>query len=182
MKRLVLALFVLTAVGAGSLVHAQEVFCKITGSKQGVIKGDNTIKGLEDTIPVLALSEGVSSPIDQTTGQVTGRRVHKPFVIVKTLDSASPKLFMAAVTNENLTSVECSFYRRSRVGTMQLYFKIKLENALISSQDIGGDNLGGNVIRQNPGVQETVQFVFQKITLQDTVSGTVATDDWEVIQ
>jgi type VI secretion system secreted protein Hcp len=183
MKRLMLVLFMMTAASAVSLAHAQQVFCKITGQKSGPIAGDTTIKGLEGTIPALALSEGVSSPRDPASGLPTGKRVHKPFVIVKQLDRASPLLFMAAVTNENLTSVDCSIYRRT--GGRLPYFRIKLDNAVISSYDIHAREDGDNdrdidtVRGASLGTHETIQFVFQRITLEDTVSGTVAQDDWE---
>jgi type VI secretion system secreted protein Hcp len=186
MKRLVLALLASTALGTASLAHAQQVFCKITGQKQGVIAGDNTIKGLEDFIPVLALSQGVSSPRDPASGLPTGKRVHKPFVIVKPLDKASPKLFMAAVTNENLSSVDCSVYRRT--GARQQYFQIKLQDAIITSYDIKARDDSDNDRDIDTGrgatlgTHEMIQFVFQRITLIDTVSGTVAQDDWEAIQ
>jgi type VI secretion system secreted protein Hcp len=186
MKRLLPVLFAFAASGAAPLAHAQQVFCKITGQKSGVIAGDVTIKGLEDRIGVVAVSEGVSSPRDPATGQATGKRVHKPFVIVKQLDKASPMLFMAAVTNENLTSVDCSIYRRS--GGRQPYFEIKLQDASISSFDIkareDSDNDRDDLASRNAtlGTFETVQLVFRRITLTDTVHGTTATDDWESIQ
>src|SRR5262252_7764161 len=136
MTRTILALFTLATLSGASYAHAQEVFCKVTGQKQGVITGDNTIKGLEDTLPVLSLSEGVSTPFDQATGQPTGKRQHKPLMIVKNLDKASPKLFLAAITNENLTAVECAFYRTEGHGPMQKYFQITLTNARIAETDI----------------------------------------------
>jgi len=186
MKRLLAVLFAFAALGAAQLVHAQQVFCKITGQKQGVIAGDVTIKGLEDRIAAIAVSEGVSSPRDPASGLPTGKRVHKPFVIVKQLDKASPGLFMAAVTNENLTSVDCSIYRRS--GGRQPYFEIKLQDASISSFDIKAREDSDND-RDDPtsrsatlGTFETVQLVFRRITLIDTVHGTIASDDFEVIQ
>jgi len=186
MKRFVPVLFAAAALSAASLAHAQQVFCKVTGQKQGVIAGDNTIRGLEDFIPVLALSEGVSSPRDPASGLPTGKRVHKPFLILKPLDKASPKLFMAAVTNENLTSVDCSIYRRT--GARQQYFQIKLQDATITSYDIKAREDSDNDRDVDTGrgatlgTFETVQFVFRKITLVDTVSGTVAQDDWEAIE
>ena len=186
MKRLLPVLFAFAALGATPLVNAQQVFCKIVGQKQGVIAGDVTIKGLEDRIGVVAVSEGVSSPRDPASGLPTGKRVHKPFVIVKQLDKASPSLFMAAVTNENLSSVDCSIYRRS--GGRQPYFEIKLQDATITSFDIKAredrDNDRDDLASRNAtlGTFETVQLVFRRITLTDTVHGTTATDDWEAIQ
>lgn len=186
MKRFLAVLFAFAALGAAQLVHAQQVFCKITGRVQGVITGDVTIKGLEDRIAAVAVSEGVSSPRDPASGLPTGKRVHKPFVIVKQLDSASPRLFLAAVTNEDLTSVDCLFYRRS--GGRQPYFEIKLDDATVSSFDIKAreesDNDRDDLTSRNTtlGTLETVKLTFRRITLIDTVRGTIASDDFEAIQ
>jgi type VI secretion system secreted protein Hcp len=186
MKRFLAVLFAFAALGAAQLVHAQQVFCKFTGHAQGVITGDTTIKGLEDRIGAVAVSEGVSSPRDPASGLPTGKRVHKPLVIVKQVDSASPKLFAAAVSNEDLTSVDCLIYRRS--GGKQPYFEIKLEDATISSFSIkareDSDNDRDDLTSRSAtlGTFETVQLVFRKITLIDTARGTVASDDWEAIQ
>ena len=66
MKKIMLVLFA-AALAAPGLAQAQYVFCKITGQRQGVIRADNTVKGQEDTIPVLSLSSGVISPRDPST-------------------------------------------------------------------------------------------------------------------
>jgi type VI secretion system secreted protein Hcp len=188
MKRFILTLFTLTAVSAASLAQAEQVFCKITGQKQGPIAGDVTTKGLEGTISVLSLSGGVISPRDPASGLPTGKRQHQPLVIVKHLDKASPNLFMSAVTNENLTSVDCSFYRHDG-RSMQKYFRIALLNANISEFDIGATPAmagspqfaapfipGGEVLG---AAVQTVKFTYQRITLEDPINGTIAEDDWQ---
>ena len=174
MKKIMLVLFA-AALAAPGLAQAQYVFCKITGQRQGVIRADNTVKGQEDTIPVLSLSSGVISPRDPASGLPTGKRQHQPITIVKNLDRASPLLFMAAVTNENLTEVLCKFYRPDSSGKDTPYFTVRLENASIAEDSIAGS---GQVVQ---GMRETVRFTFQKITLTSTsASGTVeASDDWE---
>ena len=173
MKRSVLVLLALIAFFGASFAQADQIYCKITGLKQGPIAGDVTIKGLEDTIAVQTVSQGVKSPRDAASGQATGKRQHKPFTIVKGFDKASPKLFMAAVTNENLTSVECSFFHTNRFGQNQKYFKITLQNAQISEIDIA------NNPQHLANIQQTVSFVFQKIILEDPINGIIAEDDWE---
>jgi type VI secretion system secreted protein Hcp len=166
MKRLILALSALSALAGASGAQADHIYCKVTGQKQGVIQGDNNIKGLEDYLPVLTISSGVISPRDPA-----GKRQHKPLTILKEVDKASPKLFMAAVTNETLSSVECVFYRAQRTGIMQKYFRITLNNASIAEDDISGTS------GVNDGIRESVQFTFEKITLEDLISGTIGTDD-----
>jgi|SRR5690348_12615374 type VI secretion system secreted protein Hcp len=156
---------------SGSARAAEHVFCKIEGQKQGIIKGDSTVKGQEDSIPILSMASGVDIPFDPASGQATGRRQHKPLTIVKNLDKASPKLFLAAVTNENLKQVTCVFYQSTGGGVQQAFFRIQLQNARITETDIGGNALTSH------GVHETVSMRFERITLEDIIGGVIAEDD-----
>ncbi|KEA24206.1 hypothetical protein BH79_29030 [Pseudomonas aeruginosa C0324C] len=45
-------------------------------------------------------------PRDPQSGQPTGQRVHKPVVITKVFDKASPLLLAALTSGERLTKVE----------------------------------------------------------------------------
>jgi type VI secretion system secreted protein Hcp len=174
MKHFISALLAAAALFCAASAHAQFVFCKIEGQKQGIIKGDSTTKGLEDSIPVLSLASGVLRPFDAASGLPTGKRQHQPLALVKNLDKASPKLFIAAVTNENLKQVDCVFYRTLGTGEAQPYFRILLTNALIVELDVSGNGM------VNQGMRETVRLTFQKIRIESLGSGgTVAEDDWE---
>src|SRR5204862_453147 len=70
---------------------------------------------------------------------------HKPLVITKTIDKATPLLANALVTNENLTQVVITL----RQGG-QAVSTIKLTNASISA-------------RQQHGMTESISFTYQKI-------------------
>ena len=65
-------------------------FLTLTGQKQGQIKGSVTQKGREGTIEVIGLSHSILSPRDAASGLPSGKRMHKPLVITKELDIASP--------------------------------------------------------------------------------------------
>jgi type VI secretion system secreted protein Hcp len=171
-KQIVVAIFAAAMLFSISGARAQLLFCKIEGQKQGIIRGDNTVKGLEDSIPVLSLASGVLAPFDPASGQSTGKRQHEPLTIVKNLDKASPLLFLAAVTNENLKQVDCVLYRTSPTGESQPFFRILLANARIVESDIAGNGL------LNQGLRQTLRITFQKITLEDIPGKTVAEDDW----
>jgi type VI secretion system secreted protein Hcp len=108
-------------------------YLALTGARQGVIKGDVTAKGREGTIAVTAIAHEIMTPIDAPTGAVTGRRQHKPITITMVIDQATPKLYRALVTNEELTAAKMTFWRPSAdgSGTEVLYFAIVLTNALI---------------------------------------------------
>ena len=172
MKRIILTLLSAAILFGVSGARAQFLFCKIEGQKQGVIRSENPAKGLKDFIPILSIAGGVRTPFDPASGHASGKRQHQPLVLVKNLDKASPKLFLAAVTQENLKRVICDFRRDVENGTTQPYFRIELSDARIVESDINGNGL------VNQGVRETVQMTFERISLEDLIGGTVAEDDW----
>lgn len=55
--------------------------------------------------PGVGANKAVQSPRDIATGQASGKRMHKPFVIMKEMDKASPKLFEACSTGQHFPSV-----------------------------------------------------------------------------
>jgi type VI secretion system secreted protein Hcp len=173
MKRFVLALFAIVCATAAFSAQAQYASCKIVGQRQGVIKGDVTTKGQEDQIAALSFTGGLKAPFDAASGLATGKRQYSPLLLVKNLDKASPLLFLAAVTNENLTEVTCTFYRNTSAGTLQPFYSVKLSTARIVSLDFGGN------AQVNLGLRETVGFVFRQIEVTDLINHTTESDDWE---
>jgi type VI secretion system secreted protein Hcp len=159
MKISALAPVAALALAATTLAHGDNITCTITTNAQN-----------ELVVPVVAISGGVQSPYDLGSGLPTGKRQHRPLAITKLLDGVSPQLFQAAVTNQTLASVECSFYRPGPRKTNELYFRITLTNARIV--DLAIESSKGIVI------QESMQLVWQQITLEDPISGTAATDNW----
>jgi len=152
---------------------AERIYCSISTQRQGVINGDRGLGGDATMIPISGFSEEVISPRDPLTGQATGRLQHKPIVLLKSPDRASPQLLMAATSNENLSSVRCLFYRSLRPGnTATAYFRIVLTNASIVDLKIVGDR------NSNDSERESVSLIYQRIELTDINSNTTVTDDW----
>jgi type VI secretion system secreted protein Hcp len=134
----------------------------IEGQRQGTIA--------DQTSPIrpVAYSHGIVSPRDAASGLATGRRQHKPLVIVKELDKASPLLMKAMVTDENLKSVVLTY----TIGPTT--YRVRLTNASIA--DIQQDSQSTLVPR------ETISFTYQKIewTYMSTDGTNItAMDDWE---
>jgi type VI secretion system secreted protein Hcp len=175
MERLVMCTLAALLFSFMPAAHAQHVYCKITGQKQGVINAGTTARGWEDYIPVLSLSSSVTMPYDVGSGQATGRRQYSPIAITKSLDRASPLLFLAAVTNENLAEVLCKFLRNNTrgTGTSDVFFELKLSNARIVSDAVSGN------AQINNGIHESVGFIFQRIEWTYLDGGVTAVDDWE---
>src|SRR5688572_19311796 len=112
-------------------------YLKVTGEKQGLIKGSVTQKGREGLIELKGWGWSVVSPRDAASGLPTGKRQHKPITFKATLSRASALLTQALVTNENLKDVLLSCWKpemyTTTTGTERLYYKIALLNASISS-------------------------------------------------
>src|SRR4051812_9196262 len=96
---------------------ALNAYLKMKGAKQGDIKGSVTQKGREGKIMVIAVSHEIVSPRDVASGQATGKRMHKPFVITKEVDKSSPLLYNALVNNENITDWELQFWHPQMAAT-----------------------------------------------------------------
>ena len=154
-------------------------FLKVRGQKQGDITGSVTQKGKEGTIAVIAVDHAIISPRDAASGLPTGKRIHQPLVIITHIDKATPLLYNALVTNENLPTVELDYYQTGPDGKETLYFKVELTNANISV--IKQTNLNS---QDDPhlglfGEYEEVSFTYQKIKWTWTDGGIIAQDDLE---
>ncbi len=103
----------------------------IIGEEQGQIEGSCDTDGREGTIQVLRFDHSVEIPTS-ADGITAGRRVHRPFIISKETDKSTPMLFQALCTGELLSEVILDWYRIDGTGEQELYYTIKLYNALIS--------------------------------------------------
>ena len=153
---------------------ANEFYITINGQKQGQFKGE----GRQNQIVGVGFQYEVTSPRDAATGQATGRRMHKPVVITKEWDAASPQLFQALVTNENLPHVDLQFVRTAPDGREEAFYTIKLTNATITSIRQYTGVLPGATNAADIHQLEEVSFTFQKIEVESTIGKTMATDDW----
>jgi type VI secretion system secreted protein Hcp len=88
---------------------------------------------------------GKVKPADLATGQSAGKRMHKPFTIVKEIDKASPLLAQACASGKHFSEVDVDFASDH----------YKLTDVLISSDTkSGGDR-----------PVETISFTYQKIEM-----------------
>ena len=115
---------------------ALNAYLSLKGQKQGDIRGSVTQKGREGKIMVIAAEHEVVSPRDAASGLPTGKRMHRPYVITKELDAASPLLYAALVNNENLPTWELQFWAPSAgtgtgTGNEVQRYTVRLTNASI---------------------------------------------------
>ena len=157
---------------------ALNAYLTLKGQKQGEIKGSVTQKGRENKIMVIAVSHDIMSPRDHASGLPTGKRMHKPFVITKELDKASPLLYNALVNNENIPEWELHFWQPSATGAEKQHYSIKLTNANIASINFRmANNKHPDLMRFSE--YEEIAFTYQKIEWSWVDGGIMAMDDWE---
>lgn len=149
---------------------ALNAYLTVKGQKQGPIKGSVVRKGREGTIAVIAVHHEVVSPRDAASGLPTGKRMHKPFVITKQLDGATPLLYRAMFADELLPEVELTVFAAADKAAKTPLYTVKLTNASISEIRLVTAD----------GVDATeVSFTYQKIALTWIEGGITADDDWE---
>ena len=156
---------------------ALTAYMKVTGKKQGEIKGDCTQSGdKKDKILLYAMDHDVEIPKDTHTGLPTGQRIHNPFTITKHKDNSSPKLYQATCTGEQCT-VEIDLYRIDPTGAEVNYYKIKMEEAIVV--DMREFTPMTFVPENKPFMDmEEVSFTYSKITWTYTDGNIEYTDSW----
>ncbi|MEO8765346.1 MAG: type VI secretion system tube protein TssD [Ginsengibacter sp.] len=152
-------------------------YLKITGEKQGGIKGSVTQKGQQGKIMVIAFTHEILSPRDPATGQATGKRVHKPFTITKEIDMSSPLLYAALVNNENLTTWELKCFGSSPKGGEVNNYTVQLSNAKIA--DIKSMLLNSKLAENMKfPIMEEISFIYEKIEWTWVDGEIIAEDYW----
>ncbi|MFC1505089.1 type VI secretion system tube protein TssD [Thermodesulfobacteriota bacterium] len=136
----------------------------VESNTQGVIEGSCTIEERQDTINVVAFEHRVSVPLLE--GLPSGTRNHSPITVLKYIDKATPRLFMALVRGETLNPVEVKFYRKNSTGAEILYYTIELEDAMIVEIESSSPNF------------EKVSFLYRTITWTIEDGGITGQDDW----
>jgi type VI secretion system secreted protein Hcp len=152
-------------------------YLAVNGATQGDIKGDSAQGGdKKDKILVYSTNQSVQIPTDTHTGLPIGQRIHTPLVIVKHKDQASPKLFKACCTGEQLT-VTLDFYRIKSDGTEEKYYTVKAENAIVVNyrEYTPLTFLAANKPYHD---MEEVSFTYSKITWTYNDGNIEYTDDW----
>jgi type VI secretion system secreted protein Hcp len=147
-------------------------YLNLTSSKQGEITGSATDHPHEGSIEVLGWSHEVISPRDIASGAATGKRQHRPIIISKPIDRATPLLMRALITNEIITSWRLECWRMAKDGTPEPYYRIELTDAAIigiSTEETS--NQQADMMTQ--AVREHVSFNYAQIAwtwLEDGVT------------
>ena len=127
---------------------------------------------------VISYDHELVSPRDAASGLPTGKRQHKPFVITKEIDKATPLLQSVLVNNENITNWELRFWQPSSVGREVQFYTVQLINASIAgiSSEMLNNKYPENMQHKE---REQISFCYQKIVWTFEDGGISAEDDWE---
>jgi len=102
-----------------SACAAQKFLLATVGTKQGSLKGASKVKGHEGWLDIESVDvDGVALTVENdaalrkeaASGRPSGKRQHRKITIIREVDSASPLLWQALVTDEGFQSitVECA--------------------------------------------------------------------------
>jgi len=118
---------------------AANVFCLIDG-----VKGESGDKDFKEQIEVLSYSGGIHQPVSATAsssgGGTTERAEHRDITFEKELDKTSPELAKLCNEGKHIKSVVFSFNRAGGDGKRVLYYKVELENVVISNININASS------------------------------------------
>jgi type VI secretion system secreted protein Hcp len=103
------------------------------------LKGDATEKGFKDWITLLSMRFAAERTVNSSVGSGSSREASNPNIrdmeVTKLLDAASAGLFRASVTLPKGQTVQLASTSTGAEG--EAYFKLTLEDVLITSYQIG---------------------------------------------
>jgi type VI secretion system secreted protein Hcp len=155
---------------------AYEFYVTIEGAKQGRFAGESPRSVHKGKLAGIGFSYEVTSPRDAASGQATGRRQHGEVTFTKEWGAASPQLFTALVSDEQIKSALFEFVRTNDVGVEYVFHTIRLTEAAITGihqyiatqDDAELDN----------AELEDVALTFRGIEIANLDAKTSASDSW----
>ena len=156
---------------------AMQAHMWLEGTEQGKVDGSCDLKGRENSVLVQEFDHEVYMPNDPQSGLPTGNAVHRPLMICKYTDKASPKLYKALARGERFKSVEIKWYRIKPDGKQEHYFTHKMEDAIIVSMK---PYMKNRLDREKEDFKhmEEVSFTYRKLTWNFEPAGVGAEADW----
>ncbi len=174
-RRLALVL-ALACAGIAPAASADTINAWVKGAKQGVLKGEEVVKGREGSTRVLRLQHGLALPHD-AANRPTGQRQHRMFVFAHPNGAMATQLFTAAVNNENLSEVIVQVWatnlRAAPAQGQALITTIKLTNARVIDLNLNATRTTGSETE----VLQEVSLGYQRIEITDHLTNTVTVDE-----
>jgi len=148
MKRYAFSLLIALIALSFSHPTAFHSYASFKGKKQGQLKAESSKTGRtkDGWFEIVSFDMGAEVPVDPKSGSPKGARQHKPIVITKQVDEASPLLLSAHYSNETFETVIIQTVDDNN----KVIKSTTLKNALISE------------IRKS-GSLESISFTFEDI-------------------
>ena len=130
------------------------------------------------TSDVFEIEHHIHQPVDLTTGEATGVRVHSPLRIVKVVDKATPGFQKALCTGQNLKEIVLDFYRIDPATREEAkYYTITLRQARIVDMR---PYMPMSFVPANESYKhmEQVSFVYEQIEWNWLPDSVVEQDEW----
>lgn len=132
------------------------LYLKVETTPGTTIPGESTDKGHEAWILASGATFSLNNAASIIGGVITAAGpTASPLIVSKALDKASPALFLKCAEGDQLAKVTLEFTATGASGADQTYYRLTLENVLISS-------LSSTSASDRP--LESVAFSFEKIT------------------
>jgi type VI secretion system Hcp family effector len=154
MKIMQIAMLVGALAGASALVPSEahaalNAYLQLKGQKTGDIKTKSAKAG-DGSVKVLSFNYGIVSPRDPASGQATGKRVHKPFIVRLAAEEDITKILIGLLqSGERLDGT----FTAKKKG--KDYMKIELKDCYVTSYSVETNDAGDDVI--------VLELVYQKI-------------------
>lgn len=129
-RPLLAAVLAASAVAPAPAMAAADYFLKIEG-----VPGESLDVQHKGEIDIASFSWGMSNPATRSGGGGAGKVTLCEFAIVKHIDIASPLLFQALGTGKHYDTATIT---ARKAGSSQDYYKLKLNDVLVSSMQDSG--------------------------------------------
>jgi type VI secretion system Hcp family effector len=144
----------------------------------GSLKGTSPAKGGSPPSALLQAELGVGTPRDPASGQVSGKRVHKPVIIITPNSVLSPELTHAYLTKKALDAVilELDDPKSSRTGSEGSKHTLRGVVVTRIAKYVGLPPHHRGALDTTEWVE--VEMTFRKIDVKFNPGGKSATDNW----
>lgn len=163
-------------------------YIKIEGTTSGPITagsltkesmGNKFVEEHDEEMIVHAVKHTVTVPTDPLSGQPSGQRIHKPFIVTFPLCKAIPILYNVLASGELLTEVTYTWWRTSSDGLQEDFFTTKLTDAIVTDMTLCMPHVEDTPNSDNFTQLIDVSMAYTKIEWTHTKAGSVGSDDWK---
>ncbi len=160
---LLLVMFALAARVEAASDIAVEFF-----AESGQISGATAVHGIEGAVPGAAMVHAWSVPLHGGTGQLAGSARAEHLSVTIPIGEPSTLLHDVHSTDGLLERVVFHFFRPSRDGRNEVFFRITVENAAIASiRSVHPDTTNPDNAQVEP--YEVVELVYDSVELESEV-------------